>query len=132
MYYVNARLKAREDFVARVWKWRQYRANKAKGLTALPRGPVRGHAAQPPLGPPPPSSLAFQTGATGPQLQQPFTIPPRGAAPSTDLDVEAMGGQVSDSWRKASSDAMTSPAAPPPSARPSWTHPSAPGHRPLS
>ncbi|KAG8910720.1 hypothetical protein FRC01_006176, partial [Tulasnella sp. 417] len=94
MGYLNTHLKAREDFVARVWKWRQYRANKAKGLAALPQGPVRGPgAAQPALGPPPPSGLAFQTSAAGPQLQQPLTVPPMGAAPPTDLDVEAIGGQ---------------------------------------
>ncbi|KIO32963.1 hypothetical protein M407DRAFT_18119 [Tulasnella calospora MUT 4182] len=137
MYYANTKLQARDAFVSRVWQWRQYRANKAKGQAPPPRKPVRGRAAQlPPAAPPPPFGSAFQMmtiPATGQQLQS-SAVPPSGAAPPTYLDVEAMGGQANDSRRESSSDSMTSPAAPPPSTLPSWMQPSTPvvpEHRPL-
>ncbi|KAG8932715.1 hypothetical protein FRC00_014248 [Tulasnella sp. 408] len=123
MYYANLKLNAREAFVSGVWGYRQYRANKAKRPVAPTQTLVRGRAAQlPPTAPPPPVGSASQMTAIPPagQQLQPPVIPQWGAAPPTYLDVEATAGVSNDIQREASSDPMTSPASPPPSALPSW------------
>ncbi|KIO32965.1 hypothetical protein M407DRAFT_18121 [Tulasnella calospora MUT 4182] len=130
MYVAGTKLMARDAFVSRVWKWRQYRANKAKGRAAPPRRLVRRRAAPPPFGP---TFQMVTIPAAGPQLQ-PSAAPPWGDAPPTYLDVEAMGGGDYEFRREASSDSMTEAATPPSSTLPSWMQPStpeAPEQRPL-
>ncbi|KAG9048244.1 hypothetical protein FS837_000443 [Tulasnella sp. UAMH 9824] len=107
-----------DAFAARVWQWRQQQANKAKGIVAPPAiAPAGAATAQIPLAPLPPQAAA-------PVAAPPLTIPPTAAAPPTWTDIEAEAGRSNDNPRQASSDPMTSPASPPPSALPSWVQPS--------
>lgn len=129
MYLVDIKLKAREAFVSRVWKRRQYRANKAKGLVAPSRTLGQGHPVQPPPpAHPPPLGSAFPmvTIPAAGQHLQPSTIPGWGATPPTYRDVEAMSGRANDFRPEASSESLTLPATPPPSSRPSWMRSASP------
>ncbi|KAG8923775.1 hypothetical protein FRC01_012345, partial [Tulasnella sp. 417] len=136
MYFANTKLKAQEAFVSRVWKWRQDRANKAKGLGAHLRRPGRGRGAQPLPGAPPQFGSAFPMvtiPAAGSRLQS-SPVSPWSAAQPTYLEAGAMGGRTHDFRREASSDSesiITLPAAPPPSTRPSWMRSSTPEPSPL-
>ncbi|KAG8953847.1 hypothetical protein FRC04_001477 [Tulasnella sp. 424] len=109
----------RDTFVSRVWQRRQQKANKARGIVPPPAVLPAG-AAQVQVAPAVPSLPA------GPvTFQQPTaTIPQNGAAPPTTLDIEATAGHDNDPPQQGSSDPMTSPASPPPSALPSWIQPS--------
>ncbi|KAG8923777.1 hypothetical protein FRC01_012347, partial [Tulasnella sp. 417] len=138
MYYGNKKLKVREAFVAHVWKRRQYRANKAKGIIAPPqrlaRGRAAGQAQAPPTGPPPPGS-AFQMVTIPPaRPEAQHSSVPWSANPPTYHEVESMDNRPDYYRRDASTDSMTAPATPPPSTLPSWMQPAtpfAPEHRPL-
>ncbi|KAG8894195.1 hypothetical protein FRC00_009348, partial [Tulasnella sp. 408] len=113
--------RSQDAFVARVWQRRQQQANKAKGTLAPPAiAPAGAATAQIPLAAPLPPQAAGPVTAQ----QPPLAIPPSAAAPPTSVDIEAEAGRGNDNPRQASSDPMTSPASPPPSALPSWVQPS--------
>lgn len=111
----------RDAFVSRVWQRRQQKANKARGFVP-PSAVLPAGAAQIQVAPAAPS-LPLAAGPV--TFQQPSaTIPQNGAAPPTTFDIEATAGHDNDPPQQGSSDPMTSPASPPPSALPSWIQPS--------
>lgn len=111
----------RDAFVSRVWQRRQQKANNARGIVPPPAILPAG-AAQAQVAPAVPS-LPLAAGPV--TFQQPSaTIPRNGAAPPTTLDIEATAGLGNDPPQQGSSDPMTLPASPPPSALPSWIQPS--------
>ncbi|KAG8910721.1 hypothetical protein FRC01_006177, partial [Tulasnella sp. 417] len=138
MYYANKTLKVREAFVAQVWKRRQYRANKAKGIIAPPqrlaRGRAPGQAQAPPTGPPPLGSTFQMVTIPPARPEAQHSSVPWSANPPTYHEVESMDSRPDYHRRDASTDSMTLPATPPPSTLPSWMQPAtpfAPEHRPL-
>ncbi|KAG8946671.1 hypothetical protein FRC00_009467 [Tulasnella sp. 408] len=108
--------KSRDDFLSRIWQRRQRQAYIAKGIVPPP-GIAPAGALQVQVPPAAPLPLAANPAAV---QQPPPTIPPNSAAPPTSIDIEAMTGGGSDNPQHVSSDPMTSPASPPPSALPSW------------
>ncbi|KAG8932717.1 hypothetical protein FRC00_014250, partial [Tulasnella sp. 408] len=108
--------KSRDAFLSRIWQRRQQQANIAKGIVSPPAIAPAG-ALQVQV----PPAAALPLAASPAAVQQPpLTIPPNSAAPPTSVDIEAMTGLDNDNPRQVSSNPMTSPASPPPSALPSW------------
>ncbi|KAG9024944.1 hypothetical protein FS837_005134 [Tulasnella sp. UAMH 9824] len=113
--------RSRDDFVSRIWQRRQQQANIAKGMVPpsaiAPAGALQVHA---------PPAAPLPLAASPPAVQQPpLTIPPNNAAPPTSIELEDMTGRDNDNPRQVSSNPMTLPASPPPSALPSWAQSSA-------
>ncbi|KIO32966.1 hypothetical protein M407DRAFT_91086 [Tulasnella calospora MUT 4182] len=111
---------SQDAFVSRIWQRRQQQANRAKGIVPPPAiAPAGAAQAQNP----PATTQPLAAGPVSVQ-QPPLTIPPNVSAPQTSTDIEALAGRGDDNSRHASSDPMTMPASPPPSAQPSWIQPS--------
>ncbi|KAG8894196.1 hypothetical protein FRC00_009349, partial [Tulasnella sp. 408] len=108
--------KSRDDFLSRIWQRRQQQANIAKGIVPPP-GMAPAGALQVQV--PPAAALPLAASPAAVQ-QSPLTIPSNSVAPPTSIDIEAMTGRDSDNPQQVSSNPMTSPASPPPSALPSW------------
>ncbi|KAG8919540.1 hypothetical protein FRC00_011205, partial [Tulasnella sp. 408] len=108
--------KSRDDFLSRIWQRRQRQANIAKGIVPPP-GIAPAGALQVQV----PPAAALPLAASPAAVQQPpLKIPSNSAAPPTSIDIEAMTGRDNDNPQHVSSNPMTSPASPPPSALPSW------------